>query len=201
MDLPPQELLFDVMGTLVYDPFYIELPRVLGMSFDEMLAAKHPTAWAEFERGERTEQEFLDDFFADGRIWEGHRMKACMTETYRLLDGIEELLEELAARGRRPRLVSNYPDWYRLVEERTALSRWADWTFVSCNEAIRKPDEGVYRLVCERLDVAPEACLFVDDSLPNVAAATAFGMDAVRFESAEALRRDLVERGVLEMSS
>ena len=200
MDLPPAELLLDVMGTLVYDPFYVELPRVLGMSFDEMLAAKHPTAWAEFERGERTEQEFLDDFFADGRSWPGERMKECMTRAYRLLDGVEELLDDIVATGRRPRLVSNYPHWYRLVEERTGLSRWADWTFVSCNEAMRKPDEDVYRLLCERLNVPAEACLFVDDSEPNIAAAAAFGMDVVRFENADSLRRDLVERGVLEKS-
>ena len=28
-------LLFDVMGTLVHDPFFAEMPEFFGMSFDE----------------------------------------------------------------------------------------------------------------------------------------------------------------------
>lgn len=194
--MPPRELLFDVMGTLVHDPFHVELPRFLGMAFEELLAAKHPTAWAEFELGERTEDEFLDDFFADRRPWDSAGMKELMTRHYRLLDGVEALLSSLASHGRRPRLVSNYPTWYRHVEERTRLSRWADWTFVSCREALRKPDAEVFTRICDRLGVAPEQCLFVDDSMANVAAAAAAGMDALRFEGAARLRRELTTRGV-----
>ena len=69
-NLPPMKrpihLLFDVMSTLVYDPFMVDLPAFLGMSFDELLASKHPTAWMEFERGEIDEATYLDKFFADG---------------------------------------------------------------------------------------------------------------------------------------
>ena len=42
-------LLFDVMGTLVHDPFFEEMPEFFGLSFDELLAVKHPSAWVEFE--------------------------------------------------------------------------------------------------------------------------------------------------------
>ena len=43
-------LLFDVMDTLVYEPFHHEMPAFFGLSFDELMAAKHPTAWVEFEQ-------------------------------------------------------------------------------------------------------------------------------------------------------
>jgi putative hydrolase of the HAD superfamily len=46
---------------------------------------------------------------------------------------------------------------------------------------LRKPDPAIYRLVCERLGVGPEGCLFIDDVEANCAAAAELGMAAVRF--------------------
>ena len=54
------------MGTLVHDPFFVEMPKFFGMTFDAMLEAKHPSAWVEFELGECSEEAFLESFFADG---------------------------------------------------------------------------------------------------------------------------------------
>src|SRR5262249_32714140 len=48
---------------------------------------------------------------------------------------------------------------------------------------MRKPDPAIYRLTCERLGVAPEACVFVDDVEPNCSAAADVGMTAVVFRS------------------
>lgn len=48
---------------------------------------------------------------------------------------------------------------------------------------VSKPDPRAYRLTCERLEVRPADCLFVDDVTANVAAARAFGMEAVLFEN------------------
>ena len=40
----PEVLLLDVMGTLVYDPFRVEMPAFLGLSFEQLRAQKHPHA-------------------------------------------------------------------------------------------------------------------------------------------------------------
>ena len=56
-------LLLDVMETLVYDPFKVEVVSFFGMSsLAELYAAKHPTTWREFERGE------IDGLHVDGRF-------------------------------------------------------------------------------------------------------------------------------------
>lgn len=44
-------LLLDVMDTVVYDPFFHDMPRFFGLSFKELLAAKHPTAWIQVGGG------------------------------------------------------------------------------------------------------------------------------------------------------
>ena len=46
---------------------------------------------------------------------------------------------------------------------------------------MRKPDERIYRLTCERIGVDPTAAVFVDDNRDNVDAARAVGMEAVHF--------------------
>ncbi|KAB1209517.1 hypothetical protein CJ030_MR6G007363 [Morella rubra] len=44
-------LLFDIMGTIVRDPFYEDVPAFFGMSLKELVECKHPTAWIQFEKG------------------------------------------------------------------------------------------------------------------------------------------------------
>ena len=45
-------ILVDVMDTIVYDPFFTDMPRFFGMSFQQLMREKDPKAWVEFERGE-----------------------------------------------------------------------------------------------------------------------------------------------------
>lgn len=49
----------------------------------------------------------------------------------------------------------------------------------SCEEGIRKPDPEIYLRTADRLMVEPKACVFLDDSAANCAAAAAVGMKTV----------------------
>lgn len=190
-------LLWDVMGTLVHDPFFEEMPEFFGLSFEELLAVKHPSAWVEFERGERSEKDFLASFFADGRDFNREAFVSLVRASYRWLPGLEELLEELHGAGRRMYAFSNYPVWYRLIEERLRLSRFLDWTFVSCLTGLRKPDQAAYAQALDALGVAGERCVFIDDRVGNCEAARDRGIHSVVFEGVEPLRASLRDVGVL----
>jgi putative hydrolase of the HAD superfamily len=50
----------------------------------------------------------------------------------------------------------------------------------SAVEGIRKPDPRIYALVCERLDVTPEVCVFLDDLGINLKPARAMGMTTIK---------------------
>lgn len=190
-------LLLDVMDTLVRDPFRDAMPAFFEMSFEQMLADKHPDAWVRFERGEIAEREFLESFFADRRPFDHEAFRAHIRAAYRWMPDVPELLEELTAAGAELHVLSNYPVWYRLIEERLGVSRFVRWTFVSCETGVRKPEAEAFLGAARHLETAPGRCLFVDDRERNVEAARAVGMAAERFEGADALRRRLVERGVL----
>ncbi len=59
-----------------------------------------------------------------------------------------------------------------------------------------KPDPAIYQHTLQKLGVAPEEALFIDDMPRNVTAARALGIDAIVFQDVAQLRRDLVARGL-----
>jgi epoxide hydrolase-like predicted phosphatase len=191
-------LLLDVMSTLVYDPFFIEVPAFFGMTLKELLVDKHPTAWLEFERNEIAEKEFFRKFFGDARYFDGEKMKSCMERNYRFLPGIEELLADLKSQGVPMYALSNYPHWYKLIEEKLELSRYLEWRFVSCDTGFRKPDPRAYTTPLELLGLQGSDCIFVDDRGSNCKAAVAQGMAAIKFENSKQLRNQLLRLNVLE---
>jgi HAD superfamily hydrolase (TIGR01509 family) len=190
-------VLWDVMGTLVHDPFYVEMPEFFGMTFDELLEEKHPNAWVTFELGKCSEEEFLQSFFTDGRDFDRRGFVSAVRSSYRWLPGLEELLRELRGAGSTMHAFSNYPVWYRLIEERLSLSRFLDWTFVSCITGLRKPDPAAYVHVSSKLNVPPEQCVFVDDRASNCEAARQSGIRSVVFEGVDSLRASLRDAGVM----
>jgi HAD superfamily hydrolase (TIGR01509 family) len=190
-------ILFDVMDTLVHEPFQREVPAYFGLSLDELLAQKHPSAWVEFERGVLDEATFLRRFFRDGRSYDERGLVECIRGAYRWIDGMEALLDELAAHGAEMHALSNYPSWYGWIEERLGLSRFLAWSFVSCDTGLRKPDERAFSAALQALALPAAQCLFVDDRASNVAAAQAIGIDAVLFRGASELRGELQGRGFL----
>jgi len=189
-------LLWDVMGTLVHDPFYVEMPKFFGMRFEDLLEAKHPSAWVEFELGMRSERDFLQSFFADGRNFDQRAFVNAVRSAYRWLPGIEALLVELSDAGCSMHAFSNYPIWYELIEERLGLSRFLDWKFVSCNTGLRKPDPEAYAGVLRELGVTAEQCVFIDDRAGNCEAARKIGIRSVVFEGIDGLREALRNAGV-----
>jgi putative hydrolase of the HAD superfamily len=68
----------------------------------------------------------------------------------------------------------------------------------SCELGICKPDPAIYLHTCEKLRVAPQHALFLDDKPENIAAAEKVGLNAVLFDNIEQLRRDLAARGLQE---
>lgn len=189
-------VLWDVMGTLVHDPFFTEMPRFFGMTFESLLESKHPHAWVEFERGERTEEEFLEGFFADGRDFDRREFVRAIHSSYRWIPGMEEVLCELRDAGCNMYAFSNYPVWYRLIEDRLGLSRFLDWAFVSCSTGLRKPDPAAYEHVLQRLGANPGQCIFIDDRKTNCQTAREMGIRSIVFEGAEPLRASLARVGL-----
>lgn len=197
MSGPARVVLFDVMDTLVRDPFYEEMPAFFGCTLDELLAAKSPTAWVDFELGRIDEAEYHRRAFRDGRTYDGAALLAHMVRAYAWLDGAEALLAELKSRGTTMHALSNYPLWYLALDEKLGLSRYLPWTFVSCLTGQRKPAVDAYLGPVRQLGLSPAELLFVDDREGNCRAAAELGMATHHFRNVPELRVHLAELGVL----
>ncbi|XP_051138416.1 flavin mononucleotide hydrolase 1, chloroplatic [Andrographis paniculata] len=190
-------LLFDIMDTLVRDPFYDDIPAFFGMSMKELLECKHPTAWIEFEKGHINEMELAQIFFKDGRPIDLEGLKSCMRQGYSYIKGVEGLLVDLKSSGYEMHTATNYPIWYEIIEEKLKLSTYISWTFCSCIMGKRKPDPEFYTDILKHLKVDPACCVFIDDRAKNVDAAADAGFIGIQFNDADSLREDLSRLGIL----
>jgi HAD superfamily hydrolase (TIGR01509 family) len=190
-------LLLDVMDTLVHDPFYVEVLEFFSMDLQTLFEHKSKDAWKRFERGEMGERELVHEYFSDGRTLDLEGLRSCMHRHYRWLDGIEDLLGELRNRQVEMHALSNYPVWWQLIEDRLGVSRFVQWTFVSCKTGVRKPAAEAYLGAARTLGRSVESCIFVDDREKNCQGAREVQMPAIHFIDAAGLRGSLRESGVL----
>ena len=68
---------------------------------------------------------------------------------------------------------------------------------VSGAENLKKPDPKIYQLLLDRYQINPATAVFIDDSLRNIKAAKAMGINTIHFTSAEQLSQELTDYGVL----
>jgi putative hydrolase of the HAD superfamily len=102
-----------------------------------------------------------------------------------------ELVRQARRAGIRTGLVSNSwgADRYPLA----LLAELFDGLTISGHEGIRKPAPAIYALGAQRIGVAPDACVFVDDLTFNLEPARELGMATVHHTDPAATRAQLRE--------
>jgi 2-haloacid dehalogenase len=114
------------------------------------------------------------------------------------IEGSVAILEELRAAGHRLYGLSNWSaETFVLARRRYPFFAWFDAIVLSGEERVCKPDPAIYHALLERAGQPAGACLFIDDSATNIAAADALGFQTIRFESPAQLRANLVGRGLV----
>lgn len=82
-------------------------------------------------------------------------------------------------------------DWIQNFFDEHELHELFDAAVLSSTEGITKPEAEIYRRTAERLNVAPEACIMIDDRQENCHGAEVVGMQSIFYESFEQMQRDL----------
>lgn len=105
-------------------------------------------------------------------------------------------MRTLRERGHRMAiLTNNVREWEPLWRSMLPIDELFELVVDSGFEGVRKPDPRIYEVTLDRLGVAPDATLFVDDMEVNCDAARTLGMQAVWFRSnAQAI--DEIERAL-----
>jgi putative hydrolase of the HAD superfamily len=152
------------------------------------------------ERGEMAEVDFLERLNDGlepllGHRPELHRFREVYFEALHPNQPMIELMRDLKAEGKRMAMLTNNvrewePVWRPMLPVDQIFETVVDSGFVGC----RKPEARIYEMTLERLGLPAEACLFVDDLLPNIEGARRAGMVAVHFRDNEQAIAEIRQR-------
>ncbi len=152
-------------------------------------------AWEDALVGRKTSEEF---WYAIGPQLNLHTPEAidafrrCYHADEAINEGVAVLIRRLRAEGRyKLAVLSNSPPGLARWLDEWGLLDLFDAVFCSGDEGIKKPNPAAFEITLQRLDVAPEEAVFIDDTLGHAKAARALGMHGILFTTAEALAEEL----------
>jgi putative hydrolase of the HAD superfamily len=191
----PAALIVDFGGVLTTSiwPAFTAFCRAEGLPEGAVrdLFRNDPEALADLRRletGESEPQEFERRFAARLGV---ESPEGLIQRLFAGLGPDEEMIAAVrAARdaGIKTALISN--SWGQTIYEPATLEGLFDASVISGEVGVHKPQPEIFMLACQRLGIAPDRCVFVDDLRENVAGAKAVGMTAVLHrETAETLER------------
>ncbi len=99
-------------------------------------------------------------------------------------------------RALRPRyttaLLSNaWDDLRQLLVEKWKINDAFDKIFISAEIGVAKPAPEIYKMVLEKLGIAPDESVFVDDFIENIEAARKLGMHGIHFREKDVAMEEL----------
>ena len=185
-------VLWDFGGVISTSPFesFNRYEEANGLPRDliRTLNATNPdtNAWAHFERGEYTIEQFATAFKAEAAA-QGHEVDALAVlaalrgemrpEVFEMIDAINAagLVNAGVTNNFAPMEPSDWHGKFKVIIE-------------SSRVGVRKRDPRFYAMACEALAVTPAECVYLDDLGINLKPAKAMGMTTIKFiDPAEAL--------------
>ena len=203
---PRRIILFDVLDTLVVDPFFQGMHKeVFGFeSLEALYGSTDREAYEAFETGAIGEAELWRRYYKDGTAPpDGAAAVAFLEANYDYVRCMRSLLGEIKRIGDvEVHALSNYGPYWRNIEAKLELSRYLDWSFVSCETGLRKPDPRAFEDALAKLGAAVgrDTVVFVDDNEVNCDAAAKLGLSTIHFlgDSADC-RTELIALGFTEL--
>jgi putative hydrolase of the HAD superfamily len=193
-----EAVIFDFGGVFTSSPFeaFNRYERERGFP-DNLIRKINSTnhlenAWARFERAELDLEGFDAAFAAEAKAF-GFDLPG--RDVIPLLAGdvrpeMVEALRRIKTRFKTGCITNNVPSMQAIGADRPdtlyrrEIVEMFDELIESSKLGIRKPDPRIYRLMCEKLEVAPEQCAYLDDLGGNLKPARAMGMITIKVNSA-----------------
>lgn len=192
---------FDLMDTVVRDPFFSVVLAKRKDSIDRFKTHYNPQIWPQFEKGLISEDEFIHRFYFDlkaateDELDPPENLRDEILQHYYFIEGMECLLEELLANEENTLTVlSNYPIWFETLRCELKLDRFFSAYAISYQTGYRKPDPAAYSALCDQFDNNFDEIIMIDDRKENCIAAISLGWRAIHFRSVNELKSTLFNR-------
>jgi len=190
-------VIFDFGGVITSSPFEafnrLEAARGLPQDFVRKVNAIDPdsNAWARFERAQVSAAEFDALFAAEARAQgfelSGRDVLAVLAGTVR--PAMVRALDQLRDAGFRIACITNNVPTgkgaglarsHDRSDELEQIFARFEHVIESSKAGVRKPDPRIYLMMCEKLGLEPNACVYLDDLGVNCKPAAQLGMAAIK---------------------
>ncbi len=165
----------DFMQQSGYTPAYAQQLRQ---------AINHSGLWPELDRGLVPDEEIIATVIRDaGPLAKDVERTIFNVGSYlSLCPYALPWLKSLREQGYQLYYLSNYSRFLRsLKPEVLEVTRYMDGGLYSCDVRSIKPEPEIYRLLCSKYHLAPQACVFIDDREENVRTALRLGFTGLLF--------------------
>ena len=186
-------VIFDLGGVVMDSPLHLiaDYERELGIPENHVNRVVVDTgpagAWSRLERGELDLEAFYPAFdrecAAAGHEISAREMMRRIAEYAQPRPAMIRAIETLRRSAFRTAALTNNWKGDEIGRRAQQLGDLFDVFVESAVVGLRKPDPRIYRLVCDRLEVAPEEAVFLDDIGRNLKAARALGMTTIKVTS------------------
>jgi FMN phosphatase YigB (HAD superfamily) len=187
---------FDIMDTLIYDPWREALSAATGLSADEVVHRRDPGIWSRLERGEITEAAYWDHLRARNIPVRPEIFHQVRRAGYEWLPGMQDLLRWLVTSGQSVVLATNYPVWYEELKS-NLLAEINVPIYASCHIGARKPANTYFEHILAGHTVEYDALVLIDDISVNTDAVNVLGGTGITHVNAAMTKKQLTELGVL----
>jgi putative hydrolase of the HAD superfamily len=194
-----EAVIWDFGGVFTTSPFEAfnryEARRGLPRDFIRTVNATRPdaNAWALFERAEidaaRFDARFLEESAALGHSVRGADVLPLLSGEVRprMVEALRLCKQRFAVGCITNNMAQGHGSGMAASPEGAAragdIMELFDAVIESSKAGVRKPDPRIYLMMCERLGVAPGACVYLDDLGVNCKPAAALGMTAIKVVS------------------
>lgn len=157
------------------------------------------SVWNDRDQGGETEEFYRDAMVANDPAYEKeirlvmeHCEKTCVEYPFSA-----QWIRHIQSQGYRVFLLSNYSKhMYELQEKTFGFVPLADGAVISYQYCRRKPDPEIYRILLDKYGLDPGECVFLDDTLANIQAASQMGFVTVHVTGHQAAVEGLSALGI-----
>jgi len=196
-------VIFDFGGVIIHYPpntFRKSIAKFLKLDF-EIVNKEIDKIDLDFATGKISEKEFWKRLCSALNIVVSEKDKKnfITDEFFRdawLNKDVEKIVIALKNSGYKLGIISN------IEKPHAKYSKVKHWfkhfspVILSCEVGLAKPDERIYKLMLEKLQLNGNECIYIDDRTKFLGPAEKLGMKTILFQNAKQLRKELINNGI-----
>lgn len=192
-------IIFDIGNVLVTFRYAIYVKKLLKDDdvIEKVTAACRDTGyWNELDLGHDQDLVFSKMLAAGpGYEKEIHQVIDNVGQGFTKMDYAKPWISEVKEKGYQVLYLSNYSEFFMNARPDVLdFLPLMDGGIFSCYVGMMKPNPAIYQMLCDKYNLNPAECIFIDDSLENIQAAKELGFEVIHFENYEQAKKELDRR-------